>query len=528
MGNKQEAFGIFEGGGAKGVALVGALKAIEDAGIELVGWGGTSAGAIVAALAAAGWGADALRELMLNQDFTKFLDQPPGRSFPLQMGDLKALWDAIGPLVEDVKKTNGNALWLSMLLLRLRKHPCLPIFKEVAQRIAEKRGLFPGEEFLKWINQQLEVKISARASFQALVDSKKQIRQENGERDPLPEPLYVVATDYVNRRAKIYGMKHKDDQIADAVRASMSIPYFFEPFNRQVDGGLVSNFPSWVFDHDRETYGQIPTIGVRLVINGTRQAEGQPRQFLQDIVGSALEGRDELDAQKREDFVVIPVDITQFEVETFDFDVPRPKRVAMFKKGQEDAEHVLRTRRLGRTYDPAYKAFMFAVKQLSNLLPAEKRNSLRFNLFRPCGGDRRIAYHFNMDTDPDRRLVLHSNEGAVATAWINRGIVVTGGGTGKGKPAICWREQSDGTFKEQELSPEHYLRDETIQVVGKAESIVSRSVPNGKDTVGVFSMDSIEKLDQLGITKDGKIVESTMNKIRETLNYTLGNLAGFL
>ena len=55
-----EAFGIFEGGGAKGFAHVGALKAAKEKNISFVGVAGTSAGAIVAALVAAGHDADSL------------------------------------------------------------------------------------------------------------------------------------------------------------------------------------------------------------------------------------------------------------------------------------------------------------------------------------------------------------------------------------------------------------------------------------------------------------------------------------
>lgn len=59
-----DAFGIFQGGGAKGYAHVGALKAAEQRGIRFVRIAGTSAGAIIAALAAAGYTADELLDAM--------------------------------------------------------------------------------------------------------------------------------------------------------------------------------------------------------------------------------------------------------------------------------------------------------------------------------------------------------------------------------------------------------------------------------------------------------------------------------
>src|SRR5438270_3131712 len=55
-----KAFGVFEGGGAKGYAHVGALHAIEARGIELQAVAGSSIGAVIALLVAAGFTADEL------------------------------------------------------------------------------------------------------------------------------------------------------------------------------------------------------------------------------------------------------------------------------------------------------------------------------------------------------------------------------------------------------------------------------------------------------------------------------------
>ncbi|WP_394223487.1 patatin-like phospholipase family protein [Alteromonas gracilis] len=46
-----KAYGVFEGGGVKGVALAGAYKAALENDVDFIGFGGTSAGAIVALLA---------------------------------------------------------------------------------------------------------------------------------------------------------------------------------------------------------------------------------------------------------------------------------------------------------------------------------------------------------------------------------------------------------------------------------------------------------------------------------------------
>jgi predicted acylesterase/phospholipase RssA len=98
-----QALGIFEGGGAKGLAHVGALKSIEGR-VDFVGVAGSSAGAIVAALVAVGYTADELYtmehrngELNIDVPYTIF-------------GQLR--WEEWKDFAEDFKKTFCRAsLW---------------------------------------------------------------------------------------------------------------------------------------------------------------------------------------------------------------------------------------------------------------------------------------------------------------------------------------------------------------------------------------------------------------------------------
>src|SRR3989442_5807942 len=65
---------VFEGGGVKGIGLVGAMAITEAKGYEFVNLAGTSAGAIVATLVAAGYRASELRQIMNGLDYSKFKD----------------------------------------------------------------------------------------------------------------------------------------------------------------------------------------------------------------------------------------------------------------------------------------------------------------------------------------------------------------------------------------------------------------------------------------------------------------------
>ncbi len=72
--NKLKADAVFEGGGVKGIGLVGAVAVAEERGYQWVNVAGTSAGAIVAGLLAAGYSAAQMKEIMGELDYNKFKD----------------------------------------------------------------------------------------------------------------------------------------------------------------------------------------------------------------------------------------------------------------------------------------------------------------------------------------------------------------------------------------------------------------------------------------------------------------------
>jgi NTE family protein len=74
---------VFEGGGVKGIALVGAYSVLEEEGYEPQNMAGASAGAIVAALIAAGYTSDELKEIISKLDYDQFKDEALDDRFPL-------------------------------------------------------------------------------------------------------------------------------------------------------------------------------------------------------------------------------------------------------------------------------------------------------------------------------------------------------------------------------------------------------------------------------------------------------------
>ena len=228
---------VFQGGGVKGLALVGALLEFErgDAQVAIKEWvnvAGTSAGAIVAAFLALGWTPPRLQALMKEMPYEKFEDWGPG-------GEIA-----------------GG-------LFNLARH----------------HGLAHGEYFRTWLDDKLE-----GATFADLKRPPAAGSDKTGDE----YRLRMIATDVTSRQMLVlpadlakYCLPGSDDaidpdrfKVADAVRMSMSIPYFFQPIVLEsieppkrlctiVDGGVLSNFPVWLFDVDGRA-PQRPTFGFEL------------------------------------------------------------------------------------------------------------------------------------------------------------------------------------------------------------------------------------------------------------------------
>src|SRR6185295_5091069 len=67
-------------------------------------------------------------------------------------------------------------------------------------------------------------------------------------------PTWVIATDLKTGGVRIWSSRETgSEEVAPAIRASCSIPVFFQPVQaRYVDGGALSNLPSFVFANPKD------------------------------------------------------------------------------------------------------------------------------------------------------------------------------------------------------------------------------------------------------------------------------------
>lgn len=250
---------VLEGGGVKGIGLAGALITLHKAGYVFPRVAGTSAGAIVAALAAAyqspqaaaaGVDLGQLETDMRELDYHRFMDSSwAERHLPL-FGKAADVIEHQG-----MYKTDFLVEWLTSKLdpIGVRTFADLKITED------EPTGNAPGTSLQPRQRYRL-VTHTSDLSRGALV------------RLPWDLPYYLLddpdQADEVAQVAAIDAYK-----VVDAVCASMSIPYFFRPFVQPtlhggqctwVDGGMLQNFPITVFDRTDGLPGRWPTFGIKL------------------------------------------------------------------------------------------------------------------------------------------------------------------------------------------------------------------------------------------------------------------------
>ena len=227
---------VLEGGGVKGIALVGAVGQLVEAGYRFPRVAGTSAGAVVGAVLAALQRREEpvsrLDDIARTLDYSRFRD----RGFPGKyLGPLGFLADAFSVLFED--------------------------------------GAFEGDYLEDWLAGVL-----GDLGVKTFGDLRTDDPADDGQVHHRYS-LVVTASDLSRRRLLQlpwdygeYGLDPDEQRVAAAVWASSSIPYLFEPVrltgprgtSTLVDGGLLSNYPIDIFDRLDENPPRWSTVGVRL------------------------------------------------------------------------------------------------------------------------------------------------------------------------------------------------------------------------------------------------------------------------
>lgn len=259
---------VLEGGGVKGIGLAGAILVLAEAGYRFPRAAGTSAGAIAAVLVAAieksGQDMTVLRDYLSDINYQQFM----------QAGPLRRAFERVGGRFADA---------------------CELMFRP---------GLYSGDYLRTWLGGKLalcgvetwaDLAISASDDPGMSLPECQRYRAVVHVSDITRGTLARLPWDY----GDFYGLPPDAQDVIAAVRASMSIPFFFVPVRTVtrpaetpmpdgsdvswpggtvtwVDGGMLMNFPIGAFDRVDGAAPRWPTIGIKLSAEPGRQQADVP------------------------------------------------------------------------------------------------------------------------------------------------------------------------------------------------------------------------------------------------------------
>jgi NTE family protein len=313
---------VLSGGGVKGIGLVGAVVALMEGGYRVGRVSGTSAGSLVGAVVAAAAHGEQLsgaqlKEIALSVPYHKFLDPVPAAHIPV----LGMAWTAL-----------------------------------------QGQGLYRGDFAHDWVESELD-NLGVRTFGDLGID----------DPDLPPEQCYklVVTVADVTRGhlvrlpwdyRRFYGLDPDEQPVADAVRASMAIPFFFRPVaitstagltSTLIDGGLLSNFPMYSLDRIDGKPPRWPSFGITVMTKNPAQGDSEPGlaplihvpgapQLLEAIINTALLGHDQTYlSQPSVAERTIAVDST--DIGYLNFNISRADSEKLYGKGYAAGQKFLAT-----------------------------------------------------------------------------------------------------------------------------------------------------------------------------------------
>jgi len=288
---KSPAYGVFEGGGIRGISLAGAAAAVMDAGYHFERVAGTSAGALAASLIAAGYEPDELRYEVGRIDWPSLLDGVRGIRIPI-----------IGKHVAFLR---GGGLYRGARLQR------------VWSRLLAAKGVHTFGDIAPGRLRMVTVDLTHELGI------------------VLPDGLAA------------YGYDPNRFPIARAVRMSSAVPFVFQPVELQnrntgdislmADGALGSKFPVELVDQR----GTTPVFGFRPVdVSGLHRHNDirGPATLAGAVMTTGMSARETLPRGRFESVHQILVETTR---DSLDFDMTPGQAIAMFDEGYEAAERYL-------------------------------------------------------------------------------------------------------------------------------------------------------------------------------------------
>lgn len=191
---------VLSGGGAKGAAHIGVIRALEEEGIPIDYIAGTSAGAIIGALYASGYNPDEMEDIFNDPEFANWVS-----------GEINPKY------VYYFKKEKANPAWLRI-------------------------KFDPNEKLSSAIPINIVSPYHMDFAFMEMFGKAESVAK--GDFNNLFVPFRCVGFNLNENIGQVF----HSGSLRDAVRASMTFPFFFKPISIDgdvmYDGGMRNNFPT--------------------------------------------------------------------------------------------------------------------------------------------------------------------------------------------------------------------------------------------------------------------------------------------
>lgn len=348
---------VMEGGGMLGIALVGYTYVLESIGIKFLGIAGTSAGAINAIILAAHGEIDSVKstyclDLISNKNFYDFVD-------------------------------GGNASKNLIKSFINKENAFITGFWGILESkdFLSKMGLNSGNNFYDWLSDIL--KQNDADTTEKLLKKREKlpsgIQHRNGtniSNEKIAKRLSFIASEITTqskmdfpKMANLIWDNPDTTNPANYIRASMSIPFFFEPFQIEnipnndnskdnwnnfvdyngtlpnnvvmIDGGIMSNFPIDIFHVN--SVPRLPTFGIRL--SSDRKTPKKIKNVI-DLSMAMFDGARHIHdidfIEKNKDYEKLISYINTGTQNWLDFDMSDENKIELFISGVISADNFLR------------------------------------------------------------------------------------------------------------------------------------------------------------------------------------------
>ena len=261
--------GVFQGGGCKAVAFIGAYEAALENGVCFTEFAGTSAGSLFAAIIAAGASVDEIKSFINSLDIPNLIERSQKK---------RKLW---GCLRLEFLKVIGK------FLMHLK-----PSMVNALVSTLSDRGMCDAKILEEVVESEL----------QKLLNINTQVRFSD-----LKFPLTIIASDIKKHSVRIWNKKKTpNESVAKAVSCSCAIPFYFKPVDdRYLDGGLLSNLPVSFFEGNFEDYSNI--LAFTLSYSATNIQENNVMNYVADIMSTITEGATNIQIRSHHNLFVVPV-----------------------------------------------------------------------------------------------------------------------------------------------------------------------------------------------------------------------------